>query len=173
MVSTSTRLSPFAKHLVTQGLLAEAQARELTDQARADDTPLALYLENKKWIGAKELAESLARFHTLPLYDLDVHHIEKIPLEFMPLGIVQKGYAIPLLRTHGILFFCVCDPDLVDISEASFATGAQLLAAFKNIRANDLNSPSEANFSDEATGDKPIVSYINQVISDAIIIKAS
>ncbi|OGT25707.1 MAG: type IV-A pilus assembly ATPase PilB [Gammaproteobacteria bacterium RIFCSPLOWO2_02_FULL_42_14] len=195
MVSTSTGLSPFAKHLVTQGLLAEAQARELTDQARADDTPLALYLENKKWIGAKELAESLARFHTLPLYDLDVHHIEKIPLEFMPLGIVQKGYAIPLLRTHGILFFGVCDPELVDISEASFATGAQvklviveanklqtlagelreaqMVAGLENISESALNAPAEAIFSDDATADKPIVSYINQVISDAIKIKAS
>ena len=48
MAKTQHPLPPFAQHLVTNGLLAAAQAQELSTQARVDERPLLLYLEEKK-----------------------------------------------------------------------------------------------------------------------------
>ena len=55
-------LSPFAQHLVSEGLLVEAQANELTDQARAEELSLLIYLQEKKWLSAEVLAENVSKF---------------------------------------------------------------------------------------------------------------
>ncbi|HLD84354.1 MAG TPA: type IV-A pilus assembly ATPase PilB, partial [Coxiellaceae bacterium] len=201
-IAQTQPLSPFAEHLVAEGLLVEAQARELADQARADDMPLSLYLENKKWLSATQLAEVTARFYGLPLYNLDVHQTDKMPIEFMSLNIVQKGYAIPLLRQKNMLFFGVADPEPISTNEIAFATGtqvklvivetnklqalatdmreAQMVAGLENIGESALQNLDIEPVKTEAdrvlsgdTDDKPIVSYINQLILDAIKIKAS
>ncbi|PIZ04343.1 MAG: type IV-A pilus assembly ATPase PilB [Gammaproteobacteria bacterium CG_4_10_14_0_8_um_filter_38_16] len=200
--TSSASLSPFAQHLVSEGLLVEAQARELADQARAEETPLSVYLENKKWVNATSLAEATSRFFSLPLYNLDAHQADKMPVEFMSLDVVQKGYAIPLLRRKNTLFFGVADPESVNASEMSFALGvqiklviveagklhslasdmreAQTVAGLENISENALSSleitayeePKEAPLTANIE-DKPVVSYINQLLLEAIKIKAS
>lgn len=195
-------LSPFAQQLVSDGLLVEAQARELADQARAEEAPFLLYLETKKWVGATALAESAARFAALPLYNLDVHQTDVMPIEFMSLDVVQKGLAIPLLRRKNTIFFGVADPNCVSASEMSFAVGtqvkfvvveadklrtlvsdlreAQTVANLENIGESTLanlditayEEPKEAVLAVNAE-DKPVVSYINQLLLEAIKIKAS
>lgn len=202
MSFTASPLSPFAQHLVKEGLLMEAQAQELMDQARAEETPFALYLESKKWVAASPLAEAISRFFGLPLYNLDVHQTDKMPIEFMSLDIVQKGLAIPLLRKQNTLIFGVSDPEPINISEISFATGtqirliiveadklhtlvndmreAQMVAGLENIGESALanldivayEEPTDAILTTNLD-DKPIVSYVNQLLLEAIKIRAS
>lgn len=197
-----TTLSPFAQHLVTTGLLIEAQARELADQARAEEMSFGLYLENKKWLNASTLAEATSQFFALPLYNLDAHQPDKMPIEFMALDVVQKGLAIPLLRKKNILIFGIADPEPINISEITFATGsqiqfvvveadklrslsadmreAQMVAGLENIGESALanldisayeeptDTPLTINFED-----KPVVSYVNQLLLEAIKVRAS
>ena len=195
-------LSPFAQHLVSAGLLVEAQARELADQARAEEMPFGLYLENKKWVGASALADATARFFALPLYNLDVHQSDKMPIEFMSLDAVQKGLAIPLLRRKNTLIFGIADPEPVNVSEIAFSTGAQIklvvveadklraltadmreaqmIAGLENIGESALanlditayEEPTETLLTINLE-DKPIVSYVNQLMLEAIKIRAS
>ncbi|EKD76953.1 MAG: hypothetical protein ACD_42C00522G0001 [uncultured bacterium] len=195
-------LSPFAQHLVTEGLLMEAQARELADQARADELPFSLYLQEKKWVTPLALAESVSRFFALPLYNLDVHQTDKMPIEFMSLDVVQKGLAIPLLRKKNILYFGVADPEPINTSEMSFATGTQIKliiveadklytlvtdmreaqtvtglenigeSALANLDITAYEEPKETLLAVNLD-DKPVVSYINQLLLEAIKIKAS
>ena len=183
-------LSPFAQHLVSAGLLVEAQARELADQARAEEMSFGLYLENKKWVNAASLAEATAHFFALPLYDLDVHQSDKMPIEFMSLDVVQKGLAIPLLRKKNTLMLGIADPEPINVSEIAFATGAQIklivveadklraltadmreaqmVAGLENIGESALanldisayEEPTETLLSIYLE-DKPIVSYVN------------
>ncbi len=196
-------LTPFAQHLVSEGLLVEAQARELADQARAEEAPFSLYLENKKWVTADKLAASISRFFSLPLYDLNAHQTDKMPIEFMSLNIVQSGLAVPLLRRKNVLFFGVADPEPINVNEIAFATGstvklviveadklhviasemreAQMVAGLENIGESALanlditayEEPEEMPFLSANVDDKPIVSYINQLLLEAIKIKAS
>ena len=195
-------LSPFAQHLVSAGLLVEAQARELADQARAEEMPFGLYLENKKWVGASALADATARFFALPLYNLDVHQSDKMPIEFMSLDAVQKGLAIPLLRRKNTLIFGIADPEPVNVSEIAFSTGAQIklvvveadklraltadmreaqmIAGLENIGESALANLDITAYEEPAETlltinleDKPIVSYVNQLMLEAIKIRAS
>lgn len=196
-------LTPFAQHLVSEGLLMEAQVRELADQASAEETALSLYLEDKKWVPADKLAASISRFFSLPLYDLNVHQTDKMPIEFMSLDIVQKGLALPLFRRKNTIFFGVADPEPININETAFATGAQIklivveadklhiisseireaqmVAGLENIGESTLanlditayEAPKETPFLSANIDDKPIVSYINQLLLEAIKIKAS
>ncbi len=196
-------LPPFAQHLVTNGLLAAAQAQELSTQARADERPLLLYLEEKKWVNAKALAEAASQFFSLPLYDVEAHQTQSIPNEFLTLEPVQKGFAIPLMRKNNILIFGVADPELLNTSEIAFATGTRvklILVEADKLRAlltdmKDAQSvggsvgsiegqplpdfelagregPEEISFAAN-TEDKPVVQYTNQLITEAIKLKAS
>lgn len=203
MPFTPPVLPPFAQHLVAAGLLVEAQVRELCDQARAEEMALSTYLESKKWISSSMLAEAMSQFLGLPLYNIDAHQTEKMPVEFMTLDIVQKGLAIPLLRKQNILILGVADPELMNLSEIAFATGmqiqfiivegnklrslisdmreAQMIAGLENIGESMLanldvtayaEEPSETVFS-EGVDDKPIVTYVNQLLMEAIKVRAS
>lgn len=196
-------LPPFAQHLVTNGLLAAAQAQELSNQARADERPLLLYLEEKKWVNAKALAEAASQFFSLPLYDVEAHQTQSIPAEFLTLEPVQKGFAIPLMRKNNMLIFGVADPELLNTSEVAFATGTRvklILVEADKLRAlltdmKDAQSvggsvgslegqplpdfelagregPEEISFAAN-TEDKPVVQYTNQLITEAIKLKAS
>lgn len=197
-------LTPFAQHLVAEGLIMQAQAFELADQARAEETPFTIYLENKKWISAAKLAASISRFYALPLYDLNAHQTSKIPMEFMSLSIVQKGLAIPLLRRKNTLFFGVADPEPINLNELSFSTNtqvkliiveadklqiicaelreAQMVAGLENIGENALADLDITTYQEEPNegaqlvtniDEKPIVAYINQLLLEAIKVKAS
>lgn len=195
-------ISPFAQHLVTEGLLVEAQARELADQARAEEMTFPAYLESKKWVTALSLAEATSRFFGLPLYDLNVHLTDKMPIEFMSLDVVQKGLAVPLLRRQNTLIFGISDPESINASEIAFSTGtqvkliiveadklrslvndmreAQLVAGLENIAESTLENlditayeePTET-FLTSSVDDKPIVSYVNQLLLEAIKVRAS
>lgn len=201
MVSQS--LSPFAQYLVSEGLLVEAQARELADQARAEEMSFLLYLEDKKWLNASTLATAASRFFSLPAYNLDVHKPDKMPIEFMSLDVVQKGLAIPLVRKKNILFFGVADPEPINTNEIGFTTGtqiklviveadklralttdmreAQTVAGIDTMIDNKLSgleisayqeAPAETFLSD-SIDEKPVVSYVNQMLLEAIKLKAS
>lgn len=196
-------LSPFAQHLVSEGLLAAAQADELSDQARAEETSLLLYLENKKWLSASILAEAASHFFSLPLYNLDAHQTDKMPIEFMSLDIVKRGLAIPLMRKKNVLYFGVTDPEPIHANELSFATAAEIklviveadkfralttdihetqtTAAGINTMIDDKFSDLEITPFDESTenlltenlDEKPIVAYLNRLLLQAIKLKAS
>jgi len=202
--TTVQTLSPFAQHLVSEGLLVEAQIKELADQARADDMSLVFYLENKKWVSSTALAEASAKFYALPLYNLDVHQTDKMPIEFMSLDVVQKGLAIPLLRKKNTLIFGVADPEPINTNDIAFATGAQIkliiveldklraligdvreaqmVAGLENIGGSALASlevaitpyeePTETVLTTNIE-DKPVVSFINQLLLEAIKVRAS
>lgn len=198
----ATSLSPFAQHLVAEGLLVEAQALELSGQASAESLTLPTFLEEKKWLSPVMLAETASRFFALPAYNLDMHQTDTIPLEFMSLEVVQKEWAIPLFRRHNILFFGVADPERVNANELEFTVGtqiklviveadklralipdirdAQTVAGMENIPPATLDDLSITTYEipketllTAGADDTPIVAYINQLLSDAIKIKAS
>lgn len=123
---SSSTLSPFAQHLVKEEILTEVQAYELADQARADETPFSIFLEQKKWVNTLQLAEAASYFFSLPLYDLSVHQTRLVPTDFLSLPIVQKQYAIPLIRHDNTIFFGVIDPETINVNEIAFTTGTQI-----------------------------------------------
>lgn len=196
-------LSPFAQHLVANGLLVEAQARELVSQARAEEMSFSLFLETKKWVSPAALAEATAQFFALPFYNLDVHQADKMPVEFMSLDVVQKGLAIPLLRKQNQLTLGISDPEPINTNEIAFTTGtqiklviveadklrtlandmreAQLVSGLETVAETTLSNlditayeaPAETATLTSNIDDKPIVAYVNQLLSEAIKIKAS
>ena len=196
-------LPPFAEHLVSSGLLAAAQAQELSNQARADERPLIFYLEEKKWVSAKALAEAATQFFSLPLYNLEAHQTQSIPAELLSLEAVQKGFAIPLMRKNNILVLGVADPELLNTSEIAFSTGTRVKlilveadklraliadmkemqsmgASIENFGATPLtdfelieHEPPEEIFFTTNAEDRPVVQYTNQLITEAIKLKAS
>lgn len=203
MAKAQKSLPPFAQHLVTAGLLADAQAQELTNQARAEERPFSLYVVEKKWVDGKVLAEAAAQFFSLPLYDLEVHQTQCIPSEFLSLEPVQQGFAIPLMRKDNILTLGVADPELLNTSEIAFSTGTRVKlilvevnklhalitdmkeaqsigGGIEKIAPHDLidfdlsaSNTSEKKFFSVNTDDRPVVQYTNQLITEAIKLKAS
>ncbi|EKD92401.1 MAG: hypothetical protein ACD_29C00025G0003 [uncultured bacterium] len=196
-------LSPLAQHFVAHGLLEAAQAQELVNQAQTEDQSFILYLEEKKWVDPKALIESAAEFFSLPFYNLEAHQTQHMPTEFLSLEIVKKGFAIPLSKKNQILFLGVADPELINISEIAFSTGVrvklilveadklrnlvsdikEMLAAggvmeainttaFADFGLSELEAPVE-NIFEASADDKPIVQYINQLIAEAVKLKAS
>ncbi|OGT44011.1 MAG: hypothetical protein A3F13_04620 [Gammaproteobacteria bacterium RIFCSPHIGHO2_12_FULL_40_19] len=138
----------------------------------------------------------------MPLYNLDVHQSDKMPIEFMSLDAVQKGLAIPLLRRKNTLIFGIADPEPVNVSEIAFSTGAQIklvvveadklraltadmreaqmIAGLENIGESALANLDITAYEEPAETlltinleDKPIVSYVNQLMLEAIKIRAS
>jgi len=199
----SSSLSPFAQHLISSGLLAKAQIQELSERAQDDARPLSLYLEEKKWVNAKALAETAAQFFSLPVYNLEAHQIQFIPTECMSLESVVKGFAIPLVKKNNVLTLGVPDPELLNVSEVAFSTGMRIKLVIveadklrtllsdmqeaesisgrigmldsSSLSGFELNEQElpEKIFFSTSTSDKPAVQYSNQLITEAIKLQAS
>jgi type IV pilus assembly protein PilB len=117
-------LGGFARRLVSDGLLAEDQARELQQKALKTGAPFVSVLVEHKAATPSRIAEAGSVEFGVPLLDLSAIEID-LGLS-RPLGekVLGKAHALPLFQRGKKIYVAVSDPtNLSALDEIKFATG--------------------------------------------------
>lgn len=124
--SPTTILSGFAKFLVQNKVLEEAQVRQALNNATSNSGSFISYIFQQNWLAPTILAQNISKYFSLPLLDLDAYDISFFPNELLNAQFFQKKIALPLLKKNGTLFLAVTDPTLPILNEIKFVTRLSL-----------------------------------------------
>src|SRR5512139_11291 len=199
--AATRNLSGLARALAQQGLVSEADADAMQNQAVAAGVTFAeQFLQNKR-MSAAQLALFASRAFGVPLLDLSSFDLDQIQKEFFDPKMAASRRVLPLAKRGNRLFVAVSDPaNLQALDEVRFKTNLvadplvveddKLGAAIaKLVDATGVNLKDMADLGDievdlkEATAspteedsdveDAPVVRYIQKVLIDAISAGAS
>ena len=154
MNAPATALSGLPRRIVRDGLLAEDQVAEISKEAKRDSAPVALKLVESGGITGASLAKLAADEFGIPLFDIDVLAIKQIPENIVDQKLIQKHFALPLIKRGNRLFVGVADPsNLRGIDEIKFNTGCSIEQVV--VEADKLATKIEAflNAAEETIGD--------------------
>lgn len=147
--ASQMEIDAFANHLIAMGLLDQRSATDAYEKAAKEHTPYPIYLSKNQLVDPAKIANSVAEYFNLPLYDLDVHNNDFIPTEFLELEAVQKHYALPILRESDRLLVAVVDPSIPEIREISFMSGCKVEMVVVN--AQQLSKKTDSLVAAEGT----------------------
>jgi type IV pilus assembly protein PilB len=197
------QFSGLARALVQHGLLAEAEAETLQDQAGASNSTFVDQILVNKRMTAMELAEFTSRTFGVPLLDLSAYDLSQVPREWIDAKMLVLRRVLPLHKRGNRLFVATSDlTNLQALEEIRFKTNLvidpivvedpKLSAAIAKIVESsdvslstlmstdeleiDLNElPTAAAEEDASTevDDAPVVRYIQKILLDAITAGAS
>lgn len=147
-------LSGLARRLVNDGILEETLAAESLSQANKSKLPLALYLTQNDIIDAKVLAQVASDEFGTPVFDLRAINPAALPSKLVDQKLIQKHYALPLVKRGNRLFVGLVDPtNLHALDEIKFNTGINTEAVL--VEADKLTAAIEAylNANEESLSD--------------------
>jgi len=197
-VLSKPKLTGFAKRLVTDGLLDEAQTQTLLEQSAQQQIPFMMQLAQESAVDQKRIAQTASEHFGVPFFDLKACNPEHIPQNLLKTELVQKHYGLPLFAQNNHLYVATIDPTLPMLNELNFLTGLTtyplLVEAKKLHRLIDiaLNNPNASVADLDAALDNtqkkskkkktkqdseidksPVVQFINKILHDAANQKAS
>ncbi|HET8554970.1 MAG TPA: ATPase, T2SS/T4P/T4SS family, partial [Rhodanobacteraceae bacterium] len=120
-------LSGTARRLVTDGILAENDAREAMRKAMAEHVPLASWLVEKGMVDSARMAEVASAEFGIPLLDATAVSLKQMPLELVSEALINKHQVLPLFKRANRLFVGVADPTRTHaLDEIRFHSGCQV-----------------------------------------------
>ena len=203
MSERQRQVSGLTRKLVAEGIIEEASAVELDQEAKSANLPFVAYLVNEKGISAEKIATAAADEFTTPILDLDAFDTSALPEAIVSNELIRKNHAMPLFQRGNRLFVAVSDPtNQQALSDIQFQTGIateEVLARedqlSKFIQAHlevdessvfegldddidlDLETVDTTEEDEEATDsgidDTPVVRFINKMLLDAIKLGSS
>lgn len=133
MGAASQLVAGLARRLLQDQLIKEDQLQEALAAAKRDQEPLAFYLAKANLIDADQIAYCAATEFGSPLIDLASFNSQLIEREALPLKLVQKHRAVPLIARGNQLFLAMADPsDLRALDEFKFNSGLNTEAIVVN-----------------------------------------
>ncbi|MHB1544161.1 MAG: type IV-A pilus assembly ATPase PilB [Gammaproteobacteria bacterium] len=124
--NTTSRTPPgsLIQALVAQGLLADARARQLDQEARAANTPLIPYLVEHASLPARELALAASICFGRPLMDLNAIVVDPECVRKIDERLIQAHRVLPFFERGSTLYIAVSDLGQARaLDEIRFKTG--------------------------------------------------
>ncbi len=123
-ISPNINLSGLARRLVLDGILAEDNARQASEQAFKKRVPFVSYLVENKLAASRTIAWAASQEFGVPLFDVNVLDMESAPVKLVDEKLIRQHRALPLFRRGNRLYIGVSDPtNLVALDEIKFHTG--------------------------------------------------
>ena len=198
--AATRNLSGLARALAQHGLLPEAEADALQQQAQSSGVTFVEQVLTSKRFSAQQVAVFGSRAFGVPLLDLATYDLDHFPKEYFDSKISQSRRVLPLAKRGNRLFVAISDPaNLQALDEVRFKTnlvvepivveddklgqvihrildqsGASLKDA-ANLEDLDVEvKESGATVEEDAeVEDAPVVKYIQKILLDAIAAGAS
>ena len=198
--AATRNLSGLARALAQHGLLPEAEADALQQQAQSSGVTFVEQVLTSKRFSAQQVAVFGSRAFGVPLLDLATYDLDHFPKEYFDSKISQSRRVLPLAKRGNRLFVAISDPaNLQALDEVRFKTNlvvepivveddklgqvihrilAQSGASLKdaaNLEDLDVEGKeSGATVEEDAeVEDAPVVKYIQKILLDAISAGAS
>lgn len=192
------KLSGFAQYLVSQNLLSESQTQDFIAKATSNNLTLISFLCKERIVDSSQLADFIASYFGLAIFDLDSLDHSTVPGKFLQNPVVQQRHALPFYADDDNLYVAIADPTLRNLDNISFLTGlhttfvvvnadkleraidacseSALGAMLDDITDDQLDSVNLSNISENESRenekldaeDAPVVRYINKILLDAI-----
>jgi len=188
-------LNGMARSLVQAGLMDQAQAAQIQQDAQKDKIPFLTLAVQKGQVKAKEAAILASDEFGLPLLDLSAFDPELLARDIVSNDLVEKHRVLPLFKRGNRLFIGQSDPsNITAIDEIKFNTGMnvepviveedKLFSAVEKFVSGaeedfsdfddddldlDVDTAEEKKEDEPGTGDDaPIVRFVNKMLLDAI-----
>jgi type IV pilus assembly protein PilB len=188
-------LNGMARSLVQAGLMNQAEAAQIQQDAQKDKVPFLTLAVQKGQVKAKEAAILASDEFGLPLLDLSAFDPELLARDIVSNDLVEKHRVLPLFKRGNRLFIGQSDPsNITAIDEIKFNTGMnvepviveedKLFSAVEKFTSGaeedfsdfddedldlDVENPEEKKEDEPGTGDDaPIVRFVNKMLLDAI-----
>ncbi|EQD41957.1 protein containing General secretory system II, protein E, partial [mine drainage metagenome] len=104
-----TSLGSLLQALVTQGLLSDARARQLDQEARAANTPLIPHLVEHANLSARDLALTASICFGRPAMDLNAIVIDPECVRKIDERLIQAHRVLPFFERGNTLYIAVSD----------------------------------------------------------------
>jgi len=196
--STISELSTgLPKRFVLEGLLTEGEVSKAVKEAKDNNRNFVHHLTLEKILPAQKIAELAAKDFGLPLLDLNAFDISNVPSGLVSEKLINKHYAVPLLKKADRLYVAMSDPtNLIALSDFKFHTGLNTYgilveddklgafieslisqateAALGDLTDADLDEidissdTEEEDITASDAEDAPIVRFVNKILLDAI-----
>ena len=143
-------LNGLATKLISEGLLSESDAQEISSLAKSKQSSFVQAAITKNPAYSKQIAEIAAREFSLPLIDIQALCKESMPKDLIQEKLILKHNLIPLAQKGNRLFVGVADPtNIAALEEIKFQTGLTPEPIIVN--QADLDSFIESYLSDNDT----------------------
>lgn len=193
-------LTGLARRLVLNHVIDEQTAKQAVASARENELSLVQYLVEKNLVPAKTVALAASEEFGDPIFDLNVFNPVTMAKNVIPIDMVEKHRAIPLIKRAGRLSVALSDPsNLKALEEIRFNTGLLIdtviveedkLNRFIQQLADEAEQKAFGNLGDnldnieavlagdddditKGSDDAPIVRFVNKLLLDAIKLGAS
>ena len=186
------------RRLVDDGLISEAAARKVAQQAQSHKVPFVTQLVKSKALDAKTVAGVAAQEFGVPVMDIDALNLEEVPVNLVNEKLIHRHHTLPIFKRGKRLFVAVSDPtNLRALDEIKFNTG--LNTELVLVEEDKLTETIEKSLSSQGTSlqdmnldedlgnldvvdedaeadddagntedDAPVVKFVNKVLLDAI-----
>ena len=196
--SSSVSLSPFARALVLQGRLPEADAKVVQNEAAKSNVTFIEQLTLSKKLKAAEICHFAAHTFGYPQLDLSAVDFDTVPKNLVETKFLVNHRVLPLGKRGNRVFLAISDPtNQQALDEIKFATGLVIEPvvvedgklgtlikkiadsggrALEALLPEDFELLGEEGQGEEATqidetsdvDDAPVVKYIQKILLDAI-----
>ena len=189
-------ISGLARALAQHGLMSEAEAEALQNQAQQAGVTFVEQILTGKRFSAQQVAVFGSRAFGVPLLDLAAFDLDQLQKEYFDAKISQSRRVLPLAKRGNRLFVAVSDPaNLQALEEVRFktnlvveplvveddklgqaihrlieASGATLkdAANLDDLEVEVQDGGAQSTEEDSEVEDAPVVKYIQKILIDAI-----
>ncbi|MFH5836236.1 GspE/PulE family protein [Proteiniclasticum sp. C24MP] len=184
--------------LSSEGLISDEQLKLALDIQKKTEEKLGDILVNQGMVSYDEILTAIKRQLNIPMLDLDEIHIKQEVIRVLPEKLARKYIAVPVRLDNGELLVAMSDPsNYFAIDDIRLATGYVIKPAIssqdqvlRNIekyydkekaqkaaevfqRSVVMSRNQVEKLETELNQDAPIIQFINTVLENAIIYKAS
>ena len=188
--------------LLENQLLSKEQLDQVKNQQKSSGDPMDACLVKMGMMSENDLLTALSRIYEMPAVDLANFDVDKHSVDLLPADVAMKFKAVPIRKVGRTLTLAMADPlNLYAIDDIKFIVGLEVqpvVAAESAIKKtidrfygtatalNDImrdmqdgdgvevvEDEEEDNISMEATEDAPVIKYVNSLLAEAVIRKAS
>lgn len=193
ITSTTTTLTGLANHLVYEGLLEQAQARQAWDNAKATGIPFISYLVKNNIVTSNIILDSCAKHFGLTVFDLNEYDLSWLTHSHLNQEWIHRYHVIPLQKNNNVLQIAISDPtDRQALDAITFYTGLVIspflvaedqLSHFIEVHFSNLHSKNlQLNFlkdmsydedlaiiqENSVSYDEPVIRFVDHIIQHAL-----
>lgn len=185
--------------LIKSGSLTEDQLKEALVKQKTNHLRLGEILIQNKYITEMEMIRSLSQQLSIPYVDLNVIHVEPMLSELIPETIVQSHLMVPIKKDGNVLTVALADPldytsmndigtytklkvypviaekDKIQAKIRELYSAKKAAAVATQLTSNTKPKEATANVEedDDTKNDQPVIRFINNMIEQAVVQKAS
>ncbi len=112
------------KRLVANGLMEEGQALDIAAQCLAKKESIVKHLVEHDILPPSLIASIASSEFGVPFYDLDAHNLKACPKDVLDEKLINKHFALPLLKRNKRLYVAISDPtNHYALTEIRFQSG--------------------------------------------------